>query len=166
METQLDKRFGFLISEVGRLCGKRFDDLARSSLDLTRAQCRALAYLAHYGEVNQARLADLLEVAPISAGRLLDRMEDGGWIDRQSNPQDRRERQVRMTAKAQKALDSARHVGDEVTVEALSGFTQRECEQLIDLLQRVRTNLGRMADADPAPAESTNESKNVHGTRG
>ncbi len=82
MKTQLEKRFGFLISDVGRLTGKRFDDLAKSSVDLTRAQCRVLAYLAHYGEMNQARLADLLEVAPISAGRLLDRMEEGGWIER------------------------------------------------------------------------------------
>src|SRR5260370_7378501 len=67
METHLDKRFGFLISDVGRLCSKRFDELAKSSLDLTRAQCRALPYLSHFGDVNQARLADLLEVAPISA---------------------------------------------------------------------------------------------------
>ena len=52
--------------------------------------------------MNQARLADLMEVAPISAGRLLDRMEEGGWIERLPNPDDRRERQVRMTAKAQR----------------------------------------------------------------
>jgi DNA-binding MarR family transcriptional regulator len=92
MKTQLEERFGFLISDVGRLTGKRFDDLAKSSVDLTRAQCRVLAYLAHYGDVNQARLADLLEVAPISAGRLVDRMVEGGWIERVANPQDRRER--------------------------------------------------------------------------
>jgi DNA-binding MarR family transcriptional regulator len=146
MEKQLERRFGFLISEVGRLSGKRFDDLAKSSLDLTRAQCSALAYLSHYGEVNQARLADLLQVAPISAGRLLDRMEEGGWIDRQFNPQDRRERQVRMTAKAEKALDAARRVGDAVTAEALSGFTEQEHEQLMSLLKRVRINLSGIVD--------------------
>jgi DNA-binding MarR family transcriptional regulator len=166
METQLDKRFGFLVSDVGRLSGKRFDDLAKSSLALTRAQCRALAYLSHHGEVNQARLADLLEVAPISAGRLLDRMEEGGWIERLSNPQDRRQRQIRMTAKAQKALDSARRVGDVVAAEALRGFTQREHEQLIDLLQRVRANLSRIVDSEPATAESRSETKGVLRKRG
>src|SRR6202012_3843762 len=146
MKTQLDERFGFLISDVGRLTGKRFDDLAKSSVDLTRAQCRVLANLAHYGDVNRARLADLLEVAPISAGRLLDRMEEGGWIERRLNPDDRRERQVRMTAKAEKALDSARRVGDEITSEALAGFSRQESEQLIALLQRVRGNLSRIVD--------------------
>ncbi|SAL78480.1 MarR family transcriptional regulator [Caballeronia terrestris] len=146
MQTSLDKRFGFLVSDVGRLCGKRFDDLAKSSLDLTRAQCRALAYLSHYGEVNQARLADLLEVAPISAGRLLDRMEEGGWIERFQNEDDRRVRQVRMTAKAHKALDKARRVGDKIALEALAGFSAEESEQLIALLARIRSNLGPIVD--------------------
>jgi DNA-binding MarR family transcriptional regulator len=105
-----------------------------------------LANLAHYGDVNQARLADLLEVAPISAGRLLDRMEEGGWIERWTNPEDRRERRVRMTPKAERALGKARKVGDEVTTEGLSGFSDAEAKQLIALLQRVRGNLSRIVD--------------------
>ncbi|AOY94834.1 MarR family transcriptional regulator [Cupriavidus sp. USMAA2-4] len=141
METKLEKRFGFLVADVGRLSGRRFDQLARASLDLTRAQCRVLAYLSHYGEVNQARLADLLEVAPISAARLLDRMEEGGWIERRHNPADRRERVLRMTHKAELSLDSARRLGDAVTDEALAGFSHAEREQLMGLLQRVRANL-------------------------
>jgi len=146
METKLERRFGFLVADVGRLSGRRFDDLARASLDLTRAQCRVLAYLAHHGEINQARLADLLEVAPISAGRLLDRMEEGGWIERHANPDDRRERVVRMTAKAERSLDSARRIGDEVTAEALAGFSRDEREQLLGLLQRVRANLSGIVE--------------------
>ena len=147
MKTLLEERFGFLISDVSRLWGKRFDGHAKTSLDLTRAQCRVLAYLAHYGEViNQAQLADLLDVAPISAGRLLDRMEEGGWIERTANPQDRRERQVRMTPKAERSLGKARKVGDEVALEALNGFSDEEAAQLIALLQRVRGNLSRLVD--------------------
>ena len=96
--------------------------------------------------MNQARLADLLEVAPISAGRLLDRMEEGGWIERLPNADDRRVRQVRMTSKAQKALDKARRVGDEVASEALAGLSAEESEQLIALLARVRSNLGSIVD--------------------
>ncbi len=148
MEPPFEHRFGFLVSDVGRLCGKRFDDLAKASLDLTRAQCRALAYLAHYGGVNQARLAELLEVAPISAGRLLDRMEESGWIERITDPHDRRARQVRMTSKAEQALDQARRVGDTVTAEALAGLDRAEAQQLIGLLQQVRRNLSHIVDPD------------------
>lgn len=141
MEKNLEKRFGFLVADVGRLSGKRFDDLSRSTLDLTRAQYRALVYLSYHGDMNQAGLADLLEVAPISAGRLLDRMEEGGWIARRPNPEDRRERMVAMTEKAGQALDAARKVGDVVTAQALGGFSDAEAEQFLGFLQRARANL-------------------------
>ena len=141
MEKNLEKRFGFLVADVGRLSGKRFDDLSRASLDLTRAQYRAMAYLSFHGEMNQAALADLMEVAPISAGRLLDRMEEGGWIARRPNPDDRRERMVRLTKKADLALDAARDVGDVVTAQALGGFSETEIEQFLEFLQRARGNL-------------------------
>ncbi|MBP0592436.1 MarR family transcriptional regulator [Paraburkholderia sp. LEh10] len=146
MKTQFDERFGFLVSDVGRLVGKRFDDLARLSVDLTRAQCRALAYLSYYGDINQARLADLLEVAPISAGRLLDRMEEGGWIERVNNPRDRRENQIRLTEKAERSLDDAKKVGDQIAAEGLSGLSEEETKQLITLLQKVRANLTKIVE--------------------
>ncbi|MEN7530395.1 MULTISPECIES: MarR family winged helix-turn-helix transcriptional regulator [unclassified Cupriavidus] len=141
MDKNLDKRFGFLVADVGRLSGKRFDELSRATLDLTRAQYRVIANLSFHGEMNQAALADLMEVAPISAGRLLDRMEEGGWIARRPNPQDRRERMVDITEKAGQALDAARAVGDLVTSEALSGFSAEEAERFIGFLQRARANL-------------------------
>jgi DNA-binding MarR family transcriptional regulator len=51
-----------------------------------------------------------------------------------------------MTPKAEKALDKARRVGDEIASEALAGFSRQESEQLIALLQRVRGNLSRIVD--------------------
>ncbi|MDR3096099.1 MAG: MarR family transcriptional regulator [Paraburkholderia sp.] len=146
MTTDLEKRFGFLVVDVGRLYGKRYDELAKASLELTRAQCRMIAYLAHYGDMNQASLAERLEVAPISAGRLLERMEEGGWVVRTPNPEDRRELLVSLTPKAEGALNGARRVGDEVHTEALAGFTPEEAEQFSRMLQRVRANLGALVE--------------------
>ncbi|MCG5075569.1 MarR family winged helix-turn-helix transcriptional regulator [Paraburkholderia tagetis] len=146
MTTDLEQRFGFMVVDVGRLYGKRYDELAKSSLELTRAQCRIIAYLAHYGDMNQASLAERLEVAPISAGRLLERMEEGGWVVRTPNPEDRRELLVSLTPKAEGALNGARRVGDEVQAEALSGFTPEEAEQFGLMLQRVRANLGALIE--------------------
>jgi DNA-binding MarR family transcriptional regulator len=146
MTTDLEKRFGFLIVDVGRLYGKRYDELAKSSLELTRAQCRMLAYLDHYGPINQASLAERLEVAPISAGRMLERMEESGWVLREPNPDDRREWLVSLTPKAAGVLNSARRVGDEVQDEALAGFAAEEAEQFGEMLQRVRVNLGLLVE--------------------
>jgi DNA-binding MarR family transcriptional regulator len=73
-------------------------------------------------------------------------MEEGGWIERMPNPEDRRERTVRMTAKAEGALVRARRVGDTIATEALAGLSADEREQLIALLRRVRVNLSTIVD--------------------
>ena len=73
-------------------------------------------------------------------------MEEGGWIERIGNPRDRREKQIRLTEKAERSLDEAKRVGDQVAAEGLSGLSEEETQQLIALLQRVRGNLTRIVD--------------------
>ena len=87
----LDRSFGFLVNDVARLFGRRFDQNGRGRrLGLTRAQCRILGYLARNEGINQAGLADLLEIRPMTLVRQIDRMEDSGWIERRPDPADRR----------------------------------------------------------------------------
>jgi DNA-binding MarR family transcriptional regulator len=138
--------FSFLISDAGRLVGKRFDQRAKSVINLSRAQCSVLAYLDRNPNIHQAQLADLLGVTPIASARLLDRMEAGGWIVRSADPSDRRVRRLAMTAKARDTLSEAQGVGRNVADEALAGLTASERRTLIDLLEKVRHNLMEAID--------------------
>lgn len=140
--------FSFLISDAGRLVGKRFDQRAKSVINLSRAQCSVLAYLDRNPNIHQAQLADLLGVTPISIARLLDRMETGGWIKRTDDPSDRRLRRLAMTDKARNTLSEAQGVGRDVADEALNGLSAAERRTLIELLEKVRHNL--MAAVDDA----------------
>jgi DNA-binding MarR family transcriptional regulator len=133
--------FSFLISDAGRLVGKRFDQRARSVLNLSRAQCSVLAYLERNPNINQAKLADLLGVSPIASARLLDRMEAGGWIIREADENDRRVRRLSMSEKARNTLSEAQAVGRAVADEALAGFSAEERRTLTALLEKVRHNL-------------------------
>src|ERR1700759_988550 len=63
---------GFLLHEVARLLRKRFEQNARDS-GLTRSQWQVLAYLANNDGINQSGLADLLEIEPITLGRIIDK---------------------------------------------------------------------------------------------
>jgi DNA-binding MarR family transcriptional regulator len=141
MENGYDNRLGFLITDAGRLCGRLFDERAKARLGLTRAQSRVLAYLSWYGETNQARLAETLEISPISLTRLLDRMTEGGWVVRVADAHDRRAYCVKATRKARAALAQVLDVGDRVADEALAGLAAHEREVLIGLLHRMRANL-------------------------
>ena len=140
MDKTYENRIGYLISDVARLQGRLFDRRAKR-LGLTRAQSRVLAYLTWKGEMNQARLAEWLEITPISLTRLLDRMEGCGWIERITNDDDRRAFVIRLTDKSRDIFPQMLEVGDTVTDDGLRGFTRDERDTLVRLLGRVRYNL-------------------------
>jgi MarR family transcriptional regulator, transcriptional regulator for hemolysin len=150
-DIELDRAFGFVVHDVARLLAKRFDQRAKS-LGLTRAQWRALAFLAREEGINQARLAEMLEVEPITLVRLIDRMEEAGWVVRRPHPTDRRLRLLYLTEKAHAIFARMRVIGATVREEALGGLTGEEGETLIDLLLRVRANLSEPA-TEPAGSE-------------
>src|SRR5665213_4067837 len=120
-EQDLDRAFGFVLHEAARLLGKRFDQKARA-IGLSRAQCQVLFRLAVSEGMNQARLADMLEIEPISLARLIDRMEQAGWVERRPDPTDRRAWKLYMTEKAKPLFSQMIEVGREVREEALAGI--------------------------------------------
>ena len=151
----LDRSFGFLVNDVARLFGRRFSHNG-SRLGLTRAQCRTLGYLARNEGLNQAGLADVLEIRPMTLVRQIDRMEETGWIERRLDPADRRARRLYLTAKARPILGRIWDVANETTDEALAGLSAAESKQLIELLRRVHATLSERVPVEdreqPEPA--------------
>lgn len=137
---ELDRSFGFLVHDVARLYGRRFDRNGRR-LELTRAQCRTLGYLARNEGINQAGLADLLEIRPMTLVRQIDRMQEAGWIERRPDPADRRARRLFLTEKARPILGRIWDVASATQDQILAGLAPDEADQLIDLLRRVQTTL-------------------------
>jgi DNA-binding MarR family transcriptional regulator len=141
MAMNLDRSFGFLVHDVARLFGRRFNQRALLFLGLTRAQCKVLGYLARNEGINQAGLADLLEIKPMTLVRQIDRMEEDGWIERRPQPGDRRARRLVLTDKARPILACILDLSNEVRTEAFAGLSHEEGRHLIDLLRRVHANL-------------------------
>lgn len=148
---ELDRSLGFLVHDVSRLFRKSFDRRARS-LGLTRSQWRVLAHLWRREGINQAGLAEILEIEPITLARLLDRLGKAGWVERRADPGDRRVRLVYLTAKARPLLDRLRAVAADVREQALGGLRDGERERLIDRLLAVKANL--LADNGAARREN------------
>lgn len=139
----VSRRFGFLVSEVGRLYAQQFDRRAREKLGLSQAQVRLLAVIsAHEDEpVSQAALAAKVGVTPMAVTTLCDRMALAGWIERRPHPEDRRTNHLYLLPKARKALDRAMAIGDELTNEVLGELPATERRQLLGLLGSVRLQL-------------------------
>jgi MarR family transcriptional regulator for hemolysin len=151
--VELERSFGFLVNDVARLFGRRFDHNGRR-LGLTRAQCRTLGYLARNEGINQAGLADLLEIRPMTLVRQIDRMEEAGWIERRPDPADRRARRLFLTGKAWPILDRIWDVANETRDEALTRLSADDSEHLIELLCRVH---GALSERVPLPLDGAAE---------
>src|ERR1700724_945868 len=101
---------GFLLHEVARLLRRRFEQNARGS-GLTRSQWQVLAYLAKNEGINQSGLADLLEIEPITLGRIVDKLQTLALIERRPHPSARRFWLLYFTPASRSKLTQFRRLG-------------------------------------------------------
>jgi len=152
-QTDPERMLGFVIHDVSRLLRRRYEQSARADgLGVTRTQCSVLAHLARQEGVNQATLAQSLDIEPITLVRLLDRLQEAGFIQRKPDPQDRRAYVLELTAKARPILDRIYGLAAKVYEEAQAGMSKAETEQLLSLLHRTKANLARRTSEDTLPA--------------
>jgi MarR family transcriptional regulator, transcriptional regulator for hemolysin len=144
---------GFLLHDVARLLKKRFEQNARG---LTRSQWQVLACLAENEGVNQARLAELIEIEPITLGRIVDRLEVLRLIRRNSDPTDRRRWLLHLMPAARTRLERAREYDDVTRREALAGVSEDDRRQLLKTLQALKENLTQACAAPIAGQERAN----------
>ncbi|MBP0439397.1 MarR family transcriptional regulator [Tianweitania sediminis] len=145
MTLEPRKPFGFMLHEVARLFRGRIE--ARVGRHgLSEAQLRLLMRLWKEEGATQARLAQILEVEPISISRLLDRMEQGGWIERRQDARDRRVRKIFTTEKTRGIRDAVKDTAAQVMEEALAGVPSEARDIIYDGLETMARNLGGGAD--------------------
>ena len=137
---------GFLLHEVARLIRRRFEQNARGS-GLTRSQWQLLTYLAKNEGINQARLAELIEIEPITLGRIADKLETLMFIKRNPHPTDRRRRLLHLMPAARSRLEQAGEYGEVTHREALAGVSETDRQHLLKTLQALKENLTRACDA-------------------
>ena len=141
MSSDGTDRLGFLIHDAHRLLRKRFEARA-ASYGLSTAQWRLLARLVKDEGSTQARLAEFLEIEPISVSRLVDRMEASGWVMRKQDAGDRRVRMIFPTEKSRNAFAAVKAIAGDIYDEALTGLSGAERRALISGLEKLVDNLG------------------------
>jgi len=134
--------FAFEVAETARLLRRDFDRRA-AALGVTRAQWRVLVRLAGKAGVRQVELADALDVEPITLCRIIDRLEEAGLVERRRDEVDRRAWNIHLTAKAGPLIDQLHALSEVFHRDALAGVSPADLRRTLDILARVRANLGR-----------------------
>ena len=142
-----DSSIGFLISDVSRLL-RRVYDRRVEPLGLTRAQWRVLVHVYRREGVSQTALAQVLEIEKPTLGKLVDRLEQKGWVERRVEVRDQRARRLVITKQARPLIDQMEELADAVHADALDGVADEETDQLHDTLLTVKSNLLRLLNGN------------------
>jgi len=138
----MERRVGTVLAQVARLMRRAFDERARE-IGVTRPQWQVLSILLREEGINQGGLAERLEVEPITAGRMIDRMQEGGLVERRADPADRRAWRLHLTARGREIVDRLQPLAVETSQEMLDGITEAESDALLATLEKMLANLSR-----------------------
>lgn len=150
-----DQTLGFLLHDVARLLRKRFEQRAKA-LGLTRSQWQVLAYLNRNEGIQQGSLADLLEVEPITVGRILDKLEQRDLVERRPHPTDRRIWLLYLRPLARPLIEEMLIIGEATRQDALAGLADSDRRGLIASLSSMKSNLVAACAQGPDDREVAN----------
>jgi DNA-binding MarR family transcriptional regulator len=129
-----------VLHDVARLMRTRFDRWART-YGMTRAQGIILIRLHLQPGMTQNEMANVCEVEPITVGRLVDRLEARGLIERRLDPADRRIRRLHLLPAAEPILAAIERYKSDIFAEVTEGLDDKTLEIVTTALLRMKDKL-------------------------
>ena len=108
------------------------------------AQHRLLMELNHNPCSSQVELAEKFEVSAAAIAVSLKKLEEGGYIVRQTNTEDNRINQVSITDKGKSVIRQSLHIFQEADRGFLNGLDDNQLQQLRSYLEQMYENVSDM----------------------
>lgn len=102
-----------------------FRQLGHSDMSVARLQVLTVLFQKRGPATAQAIATDL-GLSPVTVGRFVRALQQGGWVERQDDPRDGRALLLAPTAKARAHLQAFLQVSDECMDEAYQGIERAE----------------------------------------
>ena len=148
MPADLENDLLILLSDVARQMRTYADQVAQAR-GMTRAQLIILARLERQPDVSQNELAAAAEVAPMTIGRLIDRLEELELVKRCADPEDRRIWRLRLTPAAAPLLAECKRFRAKLHRVMTKGIDPAVLDAMKIGLREIKENVSsqRLADA-------------------
>lgn len=115
---------------------------------LTRARATVVWELFHRGPVTQRELSQALKVTPRNVTALLDALQEGGFVDRNAHPTDRRATLVTITKKGRAAAKAMSTDHRDFAARLFSSTSAADLTQFHTTLTAVLNQLREQAHGD------------------
>lgn len=135
-------RIGFLIHDVSRLRRTHMDRIMKP-LGLTRSQYWVIVNLTRHGGngMVQTDLAKVMTVGKVTLGRLIDCLEESGYVERKADPIDRRAKRIHLSKKGKKVVKDIQQIAEKANANILHGISEEEIEYTEEVLARMKKRL-------------------------
>mgnify|MGYP000856641558 CR=1 FL=1 len=113
-------------------------------LNLSSAEGNILLHLWMHGQaMTQEQLTGQLDISKPAVSRALDSLEGKGFVTRQPDPLDRRQRRLELTGQAREIGPAVEQSYNRLYARALQGITPQELDTFIQLFARMSENFNR-----------------------
>jgi MarR family transcriptional regulator for hemolysin len=135
-----DHHFMFALADLQRAV-RAYADQKAARHGITRAQWAVLVKLQKEEGLQQAKLAKLLDIQPITLTRLIDRLCSSGLVERRADAADRRVNRLYLTPAARPLMVKLRSLRDEINAAALAHLKPAESDRLLMQLEQIKANV-------------------------
>lgn len=102
---------------------------------MTAKQYGLLRAVERQADITTTDLTELLGKAQPAITQMLNRLENNGFITREASTSDKRKRELKLTPKAQKVLDTVDPIGPTRVALALEHATEREAGEVVRAME-------------------------------
>lgn len=129
---------GHLIRRLSQQSNQVFqDEMKRIGADVTSVQFASMQAIELHGEMEQSQIAQSIHYDKATIGGVIDRLEKRGWVERKSNPKDRRAKLVTLTKEGRNALEEITPVVKALQDQVVANLSDDERALFIKLAQKV-----------------------------
>ncbi len=111
-----------------------------SELNLTSVQAMVLGFLTEEDQITSSELGRRTELDSATLTGILDRLEAAGYLERKSNPDDRRSIHIHLTAKGKALGNEATALLLKANSEFLQVLDDAQRKELHEIIQTLRHN--------------------------
>ncbi len=114
----------------------RFDQAVADYLGVSRTEAHCLDVLEQFGPMTAGRLSELSRLTTGAITKVVDRLENAGYVSRVRDPADRRRVIVDLTPKLRRLAGKLYEIPESLMAEFQAQFSERDLRVLIAYFER------------------------------
>lgn len=133
--------YGHKVNQLGRCFNKKLNEKI-TPLGLHASQWGIILYLNEKKDCTQVEISQYLNVEAPTVTRTLARLEDMGLVERNISANDKREKHISLTSKAEEMFGQWFEASEELELEAAREISEAELKTFSAVLEKMMKNLG------------------------